>query len=113
MFTTAFRSGPLRPLAWGLSLALLLGSASALAHAPRLKCQPDGSTHVQCEGGFSDGSDAKGVEISVLSYEDKPLWKGALDAQSRVRFERPKQDFYVRFEGGEGHTLEVDQDDIR
>lgn len=48
-----------------------------------------------------------------MSYEDKVLWQGALDAKSSVRFKRPKQDFYVRFEGGEGHSLEVDHNDIR
>lgn len=102
-----------RALALPLAAALLLGASAAHAHSPRLKCQADGATHVRCEGGFSDGSDAQGVEIVVMSYEDKALWKGTLDAQSRVRFERPKQDFYVRFDAGEGHTLEVDHGDIR
>lgn len=96
-----------------LATALLLAATGAHAHSPRLKCQADGSTHIQCEGGFSDGSDAQGVEIIVMSYEDKTLWKGTLDAQSRVRFERPKQDFFVRFDAGEGHSLEVDHGDIR
>lgn len=99
-----------------LSRALVLSSALlaafAQAHSPRLACHADGE-YVVCEGGFSDGSSAKGVEIKVMSYEDKVLWRGALDAESSVRFKRPQQDFYVRFEGGEGHSLEVDHGDIR
>ncbi|MDO5085999.1 MAG: hypothetical protein Q4D74_00125 [Comamonadaceae bacterium] len=108
-----FVSSGLSLLALPLATALLLAATGAHAHSPRLKCQADGSTHIQCEGGFSDGSDAQGVEIIVMSYEDKTLWKGTLDAQSRVRFERPKQDFFVRFDAGEGHSLEVDHGDIR
>lgn len=101
----------LMPLLAGL--ALLLASAAAQAHSPRLSCQALDAAQIRCVGGFSDGSDAKGIEIRVLSYEDKLLWSDRLDAQSSIRFERPTQDFYVRFEGGEGHTLEVDHDDIR
>ena len=93
-----------------LVLGALLAT-SVQAHSPRLACHADGED-VVCEGGFSDGSSAKGVEIKVMSYEDKVLWRGALDAESSVRFKRPKQDFYVRFEGGEGHSLEVDHGDI-
>ena len=48
-----------------------------------------------------------------MSYEDKVLLKGALDDQSQIRFERPKQDFFVQFDGGEGHSAEVDHADIR
>lgn len=97
-----------------LLAALMLAIAAGVqAHAPRLTCQADGERFVQCEGGFSDGSDAKGVLIRVLSYDDNPLWEGKLDEQSRVRFERPAEDFYVRFEGGEGHVIELDHSEIR
>ncbi|MDO4682511.1 MAG: hypothetical protein Q4B17_06960 [Lautropia sp.] len=83
------------------------------AHSPRFHCQADGEQVVVCEGGFSDGSEAVGVPIQVLSYDDEPLWEGKLDQQAKIRFERPAGDFYVRFDGGEGHTVEVDQSEIR
>ncbi len=101
------------PFSACLAAALLLAGAAAQAHSVKFKCQADGAQHVLCTGGFSDGSDAKGVEIRVMSYEDKVLLKGALDEKSQIRFERPKQDFFVQFDGGEGHSAEVDHADIR
>lgn len=103
--------------AWSLKPALLVALMLAVAgpvqaHSPRLKCQAEGEKQIRCEGGFSDGSDAAGIEIRVMSYDDEPLWSGQLDEQSRIRFERPAGDFYIRFEGGEGHVLEVDQSEV-
>lgn len=91
----------------------LLAVTSAYAHSARFDCQADGASHVVCTGGFSDGSDAAGVEVIVLSYEDKALVSGVLGAQSRFRFARPAQDFYVRMDAGEGHTAEIDHAEIR
>lgn len=89
------------------------GAGAAWAHSIHFDCKADGEKAVVCEGSFSDGSDAAGMEVLVVSYEDKTLLQGTLDAQSKWRFERPAQDFFVRLDGGEGHTAEIDHADIR
>lgn len=108
----AFRRGLLVPFLASV-FALAAWASGVQAHSPRFKCEADGEQFVVCEGGFSDGSDAVGVPIQVLSYDDEPLWEGKLDQQAKIRFKRPEGDFYVRFDGGEGHTVEVDQGEIR
>ena len=97
----------------GLTLVLLLFGVGAQAHSPRFSCYAEADQQILCEGGFSDGSSARGVSISMLSYEDKLLWSGHLDAQSQIRFKRPEGRFYLRFEGGAGHTLELDHHEIQ
>ena len=78
----------------GLTLVLLLFGVGAQAHSPRFSCYVEADQQILCEGGFSDGSSARGVSISMLSYEDKLLWSGKLDAQSQIRFKRPDGRFY-------------------
>lgn len=107
----ALRRGLLFPL-FAAVFAVGAWAPGGQAHSPRFKCHADGEKFVVCEGGFSDGSDAVGAPIQVLSYDDEPLWEGKLDEKAQVRFERPSSDFYVRFDGGEGHTAEVDQSEI-
>lgn len=100
------------PTLLALASGLLYASA-ALAHAPRLSCyQGTDPTQVECEGGFSDGASASGTKINVLSYDEEILWSGVLDQKSEIVFKRPEGDFYIRFEGGEGHTVEIDQSEI-
>lgn len=91
----------------------LLAAPAAMAHSVQFDCKAEGEKHVVCEAGFSDGSDAAGMELAVMTYEDKALLTGTLDAKSQLRFERPSVDFYVRLDGGEGHTAEIDHADIR
>lgn len=102
-----------KPLSFLLLASSLFYAAASLAHAPRLSCyQSDDKKQVECEGGFSDGSKASGTKINVLSYDEDVIWSGTLDEQSEIVFKRPEGDFYIRFEGGEGHTVEVDQSEI-
>ena len=91
---------------------LLLLCGAAQAHSPRFSCQVESAQQIFCEGGFSDGSSAQGVGISVRSYEDRLLWSGTLDARGQIRFQRPEGSFYIRFEGGAGHLVEVDSHEI-
>lgn len=96
----------------------LIASALALsfaanAHAPGLSCQLQGET-VQCIGSYSDGSSAFGVDIKVLDYNDKVLFEGTLDKESRIEFPKPAaSEYYVKFDGGPGHILELDHADIQ
>lgn len=93
--------------------ALLLGAAPARAHNPVFFCEAAGSDQIRCIGGFSDGADAPGVPVQVLSYAEQVLFSGALDAQSTIVFARPGGEFYVLFDAGAGHTVEIDHADIK
>lgn len=86
-------------------------SMPAWAHAPFLDCNKNGET-IHCTGGFSDGSSAFGVHITVLSYDEKVLFQGRLNEESTIDFQAPEGEFYVKFDAGPGHETEVDYTDI-
>lgn len=92
----------------------LLGTMSvAHAHYPVCECtMADGQT-VTCTGGFSDGSKAVGVVLDVIAYDEQVLVKGKLGADSTLSFPRPAQDFYVLFDAGPGHTVEIEHSAIK
>lgn len=92
---------------------MLAGVASlAAAHNPVCVCEPDGEA-VVCTGGFSDGSKAPGVTLDVIAYDETILLKGKLGDNSRLRFKRPGGEFYVLFDAGPGHVVEIDHTEIR
>ncbi|CAB3861277.1 hypothetical protein [Achromobacter mucicolens] len=93
--------------------ALLTASASALAHNPMAECKVEGKEQIQCTGGFSDGSGAAGVTMDVISYDEQILVPGKLDADSKMSFKRPNGEFYVLFDAGPGHVVEIDHVDIQ
>ncbi|SUO95932.1 hypothetical protein [Suttonella indologenes] len=92
-------------------LCLFILSPLAYAHSPQLSCKIE-AENVLCTGGFSDGSSAFGVEVKVLDYGDKVLHEGRFDKDSRFSFAKPEGEYYVRFDGGSGHQLELDYQDI-
>jgi len=97
------------------SLALLLSfgfSASALAHNPMCECKAIDAEQIQCTGGFSDGSGAPGVTLDVIGYDETILVPGKLGADSKLTFKKPDAEFYVLFDAGPGHVVEIDQADI-
>lgn len=58
--------------------ALVLGLAmAAWAHSPICSCYDNGDGTITCEGGFSDGSSASGVNMYVKKSDGKVLIKGA------------------------------------
>ncbi|UCL88619.1 MULTISPECIES: hypothetical protein [Pseudomonas] len=97
--------------------ALLLGlaaSASALAHAPFCECTALDAETIRCVGGFTDGSDAPGVTLDVMSAADnRVLAPGRLGADSSLTFKRPDEDFYILFDVGPGYQVEVEPSEIR
>ena len=95
-----------------LALALLLLSASAFAHNPVVECRQISADTIQCRGAFSDGSLAPGVRLDVMGYDDKVLLSGKLDKGSLLSFKKPKGDFFVLFDAGPGHVVEVDHAEI-
>jgi hypothetical protein len=95
-----------------VSAALLMFSASALAHNPICECKAIDAGQIKCTGGFSDGSGAPGVTLDVIGYETI-LVPGRLGADSTLTFKKPDTEFYVLFDVGPGHVVEIDQADIQ
>ncbi|WP_243645037.1 hypothetical protein [Rhodovulum euryhalinum] len=90
-----------------------LGLASAaLAHTPLCSCYDNGDGTVLCEGGFSDGSSASGVKMSVQDASGNVLIEGAIDENGEYSFDKPEGAFTVNFEGGEGHSIVIKSDEI-
>jgi hypothetical protein len=100
----------------GLLLVLLvvLGlvvCAQAMAHTPLCSCYDNGDGTVTCEGGFSDGSSASGVQMRVEGAGGV-LVKGKMDEDSEYTFQKPAGAYQVVFDAGEGHVIELDGREI-
>lgn len=95
-----------------LALMALSCGPTAWAHNPIAECKAVDEQTIECVGGFSDGSGAPGVTLDVVSYDEKVLLPGKLDNDSKLRFQRPKDDFYILFDAGPGHVVEIDQTEI-
>lgn len=96
-----------------LAVAGILAASAAQAHYPICECRMIDAKTVKCVGGFSDGSKAPGVTLDVISYDEQVLVKGKLGADSAFSFLRPVGDFYVLFDAGPGHTVEVEHTSIK
>lgn len=92
----------------GLVLILLLAAAStATAHTALMSCFDEGDGTITCEGGFSDGSSAGGVDFR-LEQNDSVILKTRLNEFGEVNFKRPEGDFKAILDAGEGHLIVVD-----
>ena len=89
-------------LAFGIFLA-----TQAFAHTPLCSCYDNGDGSITCEGGFSDGSSAAGVEMRVEDNKGKVLSKGKMDEDSEFTFDKPAGAYKVVFDAGEGHVVEI------
>ncbi|ULB12403.1 hypothetical protein ORIO_21695 (plasmid) [Cereibacter azotoformans] len=98
--------------ATALGLLATLCAAPALAHNPVAECEAAEGRIIECRGGFSDGSGAAGVTLDVISYDEDILIPGKLGDDSRLQFERPEGEFYILFDAGPGHVVEIDYHDI-
>ena len=95
-----------------LVCALVLSSVFLFAHTPLCFCYDNGDGTVTCEGGFSDGSSAAGVDVRVMDKSGTVLIKGKVDKNSECTFKRPKGNFTVVFDAGPGHVLKIDSSKI-
>nr|WP_321255646.1 hypothetical protein [uncultured Pseudodesulfovibrio sp.] len=96
-----------------LTLAALLGfSGMAFAHSPLMSCFDNGDGTVTCEGGYSDGSSASGTKMHVKSEDGKSILEGKMNEDSEYSFTKPEGGYLVIFDGGEGHSVEVNGADI-
>ncbi|MFT4013716.1 MAG: hypothetical protein QM682_09985 [Paracoccus sp. (in: a-proteobacteria)] len=90
---------------------LALSAPPAAAHYPFCNCAALGET-ITCNGGFSDGTSAEGVRLDVISYDEDVLVPAKFDAASKVQFPKPEGEFYILFDAGPGHVVEVDWQDV-
>jgi len=96
-----------------LTLAALLAFAGqAFAHTPLMSCFDNGDGTVTCEGGYSDGSSASGVKVHVVDGSGKSIQETKMNQDSEVTFKKPSNAYKVVFDGGEGHSVEVDGAEI-
>jgi hypothetical protein len=86
---------------------LLLGASQAFAHTPLCSCWDNGDGTVTCEGGFSDGSSAAGVGISILDAAEAVLESGKMSETSEFTFKKPAGEYSVKFDAGEGHRIVI------
>lgn len=88
--------------------AMLFAPTIAAAHSPICDCFDNGDNTITCEGGFSDGSSAAGVNMYIKDSSGKDLYVGKMSQDSEYTFEKPKGDYMVIFDAGGGHSVEVD-----
>jgi len=93
-------------------IALLSLSGLALAHNPMCQCEAVDAENIRCTGGFSDGSGAAGVTLDVIGYDESILVPGKLAEDSTLTFKKPEGEFYVLFDAGPGHIVEIDHSEI-
>lgn len=91
----------------GLLTLVLIFSDPALAHTPLCSCYDNGDGTVTCEGGFSDGSSASGVQMRVEDNGGGVLIKGKMDEDSEYTFDKPDGAYKVVFDAGEGHAVVI------
>lgn len=92
--------------------AMVAFAGQAFAHSPLMSCFDNGDKTVTCEGGFSDGSSAAGVGISVKDGSGKSMLDTKMNDDSEVTFNKPDGAYVVIFDAGEGHTVEINGADI-
>jgi hypothetical protein len=90
----------------------VLMNPRAMAHTPLCSCSDEGDGTILCEGGFSDGSSAAGVEMRVLDLSGEVLIKGRMNEDSEFTFHKPKGPYKVQFDAGPGHLVEVPSSEI-
>jgi hypothetical protein len=94
------------------AIPLLAAAMAAEAHNAICDCFDNGDDTITCEGGFSDGGKAVGVPVRVLDGAGKVLIDGKMSDQSDYSFAKPKVDFRVEFDAGQGHVVTIDGRDI-
>jgi len=80
---------------------------SAMAHTPICSCYDNGDDTILCEGGFSDGSSAAGVVMRVSNAAGNTVLEGKMTEDSEFEFDKPKGDYEVLFDAGEGHQIRI------
>ncbi len=85
---------------------------NVFAHTPLCSCSDEGDGTILCEGGFSDGSSAAGVKMTVVNSEGKTLIEEVMNEDSEFTFKKPEGRYKVIFDAGPGHEVEVPGSEI-
>lgn len=85
---------------------------TASAHTPLCSCIDNRDGSITCEGGFSDGSAAAGVEVRVEDRNGKVLVRGKMDKFGEFSFKKPTVPYLFVFDAGPGHVVKVHEKDI-
>ena len=93
------------------ALLLLVTSQSAHAHTALMACYDEGNGYILCEGGFSDGASAAGVEFRI-EQNGRITLQTQMDEFGEVHFEKPLGAFTLILNGGEGHVVHINGRDI-
>lgn len=91
---------------------VILIQTPVMAHSPICDCYDNGDKTITCEGGFSDGSSASGVEIRIMDEQGKILQTGKMDDDSNYTFTKPSVEFHVIFDAGNNHVVTIYGGDI-
>ncbi len=91
---------------------LVLTVLPAAAHTPLCACFDNGDSTVTCEGGFSNGGSAAGVDMRITTPEEKVLQTGEMDADGEFTFTKPDGEYVVVFDAGDAHILYIPSGEI-
>ena len=106
------RKGSMLLAVLAVAATLVLAGAAA-AHTPLFSCWDNGDGTLSCEGGFSDGSSAAGMEVRVIDDKEAVLFSGKLDEFGELTFDKPSSAYSVLFDAGPGHSLTIKGSDIK
>ena len=93
-------------------VAALAIPSLASAHTPLFNCFDNGDGTISCEGGYSNGNSAAGTTTLVKDGAGKVVQTLKLDENGGITLDKPKGDYSVTMDGGEGHQVEVKGKDI-
>ncbi len=94
-----------------LVVASLIASSSLFAHTVLMSCYDNGDKTVTCEGGFSNGSDAKGVKFQVVQ-KGKVIVDAKMNADSEYTFKKPNGKYEAVLDAGPGHKVVIKSEEI-
>ncbi len=92
-------------------LASVLMTSMLFGHTAIMSCFDNGDGTITCEGGFSDGSSASGINFFILE-NGKKTFSAKMSEDSEVTFKKPSADYEAVFDAGEGHAVHVKGADI-
>ena len=94
-----------------LPLFALLMTGTVQAHTALMACYDEGNGFISCEGGFSDGASAEGVEFRI-EQNGNAVMETKMDEYGEVYFKKPLGRYSVVLNAGEGHIVHIDGQDI-
>jgi hypothetical protein len=92
-------------------VGLVLLGTTLFGHSALMRCFDNGNAIITCEGGYSDGSSANGVDVYV-EQNQKALIRGKMSESSEFSFRKPNGAYRVVLDAGEGHRVSVDGKEI-